>query len=60
MRGGESPGEGVQHLDERERVIRAGAWRGKVDSIVKEGRIQKGEGGQARRAYLVVQGSMSE
>ena len=33
---------------------------GRVDSTVKEGRCQGGEGGQARRAFLgEVEGSMS-
>ena len=42
----------------RERKIRAGAWRGEVDSTVNEGRFQA-MGGQARRASLEqVEGSM--
>ena len=48
------------HTLARERVIRAGAWREKVDSTVKEGRFQQGEGGQARRASLgKLEGSMN-
>ena len=40
--------------------MRAGAWREKGDSTMKEGRFQGGEGGQARTASLgEVEGSMS-
>ena len=35
-----------------EREIRRRAWKKRVDSTVKEGTFQEGEGGQARRASL--------
>ena len=56
---GESQGGRELHLSER-----GGSERdhgvGRVDSTVKEGRFQGGQGGQARRASLdEVEGSMS-
>ena len=58
--GGESQGERESHLCKR----RGGSEREhgieRVDSTVKEGRFQGGQGGQARRAFLEeVEGSMS-
>ena len=58
-KGGESQGERVSHLGERGKSEREHGEE-RVDSTVKEGRFQGGEGGQARRASLKeVEGSMS-
>ena len=56
---GESQGEREPHLGERGESEREHEEE-RVDSTVKEGRFQGGEGGQARRASLgEVEGSMS-
>ena len=36
----------------RERTVGAGAWEERVDSTVKKGRFQGGEGGQAMRIFI--------
>ena len=43
----------------RERGIKAGAWRGNVDSTVNKGRMQGGKGRKARASLGEIEGSMS-
>ena len=55
---GESQGEREPHLVERERAQSMSMERKEL-TTVKKGGIQGGEGGQAKRAFLEVEGSMS-
>ena len=58
--GGESQGERDLHLGEREEGSERKHREERVDSTVKEGRFQGGEGGKVRRASLrEVEGSIS-
>ena len=60
MRGGESQGGREPHFGEKKRESEQEHGVERVDSTVKEGRFQGGQGGQARRASPgKVKGSVS-
>ena len=56
---GESQGEREPHLGERERESEQEHGEEKVDSKAMEGRFLGGEGEQAKRVSIEVEGSMS-